>query len=183
MSGRAGAVAWAVVPYSPQAPFRIYAGTDRKPFTVDGPGKLIAAARKGGDSDMTYLVTGKVRPILILSDAHSGDLGEYLGLRLSRFSKLTAQEAGQVREQKHQTLFHLRPAKFPKLQDENAAMIAALVRVHRSAIDTETLGRLDAHELAIVHQRLVRFHGFDLRMLIKERIEELTAAHQARQNR
>lgn len=182
MSGVGGAVVWAVVPYTPQAPFRIYGGPDREPFTVDGPRQLISAAKKGGDQEMTYLVTGKVRPVLILSDAHDSDLGEYLALRLARFSKLTVPEQERIRAQKHPTLFHLRPAEFAGLSEENAAMIAGLVRLHRSAVDTQALGRLDANELGVVHQRFAAFHRFDLRALVLEKLQELKAKQEQRQS-
>ena len=46
MNGLAGAVVWAVVPFVPEAPFRLYGGRDRDPVEVEDPGKLIAAARK-----------------------------------------------------------------------------------------------------------------------------------------
>lgn len=176
----AGAVAWAVVPFTPQAPFRIYAGTAQEPFEVGDAGRLIAAAKKGGDQQFTYLVPGKVRPILVLSDAHDEDLGEYLALRLSRFSKLTATEQQAVREQKHPTLLHLKPEKFRSLPEENAAMIAALVRVHRTAVDQQVCGRLDDYELTTVHERFIRFHGFDVRQLVEDRLKQLAALQRSR---
>jgi hypothetical protein len=52
-------------------------------------------------------------------------------------------------------------------------MIAALVRVHRSAINPTPLGRLDQQELAVVHERIVRFYEFDLRMLVQQQLREL----------
>ncbi|HTE63697.1 MAG TPA: hypothetical protein VK631_25290 [Solirubrobacteraceae bacterium] len=171
----AGAVAWAVVPFAPQAPFRIYAGTEQGPFDVPDAGRLIAAAKKGGDQQFTYLVPGKVRPVLVLSDAHDEDLGEYLALRLSRFGKLTAEEQQAVREHQHPTLFHLEPEKFGALPEENAAMIAALVRVHRTAVDQRVCGRLDDDELTTVHEQFIRFHGFDLRRLVEDRLKQLAA--------
>jgi hypothetical protein len=178
----AGAVACAVVPFTPQAPFRIYAGTAQEPFEVGDAGRLIAAAKKGGDQQFTYLVPGKVRPVLVLSDAHDEDLGEYLALRLSRFSKLTAEEQQAVREQRHPTLFHLKPEKFGPLPEENAAMIAALVRVHRTAVEQHVCGRLDDYELTTVHERFIRFHGFDVRQLVEDRLKQLAALQRSRKH-
>jgi hypothetical protein len=175
----AGAVVWAVVPFAPQAPFRLYAGTGQEPFEVADPGTLIAAAKKGGDPQLTYLVPGKVRPVLVLSDAHDDDLGEVLALRLSRFGKLTATEQQAVRDQKHPTLFHLKLERFGTLPEENAVMVASLVRVHRSAIDREVSGRLDEYELRTVHERFLRFHGFDVHGLLDERIKQLAAARRS----
>ncbi len=178
MNGLAGATVWAVVPFTPAAPFRLYAGLDREPFEVPTPDRLISAAKKGGDQQFTYLVPGKARPVLILSDAHDDDLDEVLALRLARFSKLTDDQQQRVRDQQHPTLFHLRPDRFTGLPEENAAMIAGLVRLHRSAIDNQICGRLDDYELTTVHERFVHFHGFNLRRLVEERIGQLTAAQQ-----
>ncbi len=120
-------------------------------------------------------MAAKARPFLVISDKGDPRLDDVLGLQLLRFSKVDAAEAEQIREQTHPLLFHLRPNKFPGLPEENAAMIAAPVRVHRSAIDGKVLGRLDSNELAIVHERFARYHEFDLRMLVREKLEELAA--------
>lgn len=175
MNGLAGAAVWAVVPFAPEAPFRLYAGPSHDPIEVGTPDRLIAAARKGGDPQFTYLVPGKARPVLVLSDAHDDDLGEVLALRLARFSRLTAEEQRRVRDHGHPTLFHLAPGNFPGLPEENAAMIAGLVRLHRSAIDAEICGRLDDIELTTVHEQFVRFHGFNVRRLVEERLRRLSA--------
>lgn len=180
MSGLAGAVVWAVVPFAPEAPFRLYAGRERDPVTVDDAATLIDAAKKGGDQQFTYLVAGKVRPVLVISDANHAEMGEYIALRLARFSKFDEDEQQRIRDQKHPALFHLQPDRFPGLPEENAVILAGLVRLHRSAVGTDTLGRLDAEELAVVHQRFARFHDFDLRALVVERIHELAALQQSR---
>jgi hypothetical protein len=171
MSGLAGAVVWAVVPVTPQTPFRLYAGTDHKPIEVADAATIIKGVRKGGDAQFEYIVPGKVRPVLILSDTHDDDLGEYLALRLARFSKLTTDEQKRVRARKHSTLFHLEPERF-SLPEENAAMLAGLVRIHRTAIEPSTCGHLDEHELRTVHERFVLFHGFDVRALLQVAIQQ-----------
>ncbi len=173
MNGRAGAVVWAVVAFAPEAPFRLYAGQEHSPIGLPDPGNLIDAAKKGGDAQFTFLVPGKARPVLIVSDAHDADLGELLALRLVRFSKLDDAERDLVRRQDSPTHFHLKPDRFPDLPEENAAMVAGQIRVHRSAIHGAPLGRLDPQELAVVHQRLVRHHGLDLRMLVREELQRL----------
>ena len=68
MTDLAGAVVWAVVPFVPEAPFRLYAGEAHTPVEVADAGKLITAARKGSDSEFTFLVPGKSRPVLVVSD-------------------------------------------------------------------------------------------------------------------
>lgn len=180
MNGLAGAVVWAVVPFAPQAPFRLYAGTEHAPIEADEPGKLVAAAKRGRDAQFSFIVPGKVRPVLVMSDTHEPDLGELLALRLVRFGKLEAAEQELIRAQRSPTHFYLRPDRFGGLPEENAAMIAGLVRVHTSAVDRAPLGRLDAQELAVVHQRFARHHGFDLRMLVREELQRLADLKRAR---
>jgi hypothetical protein len=179
VSELAGAVVWAVVPFAPEAPFRLYAGAGHEPIEMPAPDTLIAAASKGGDPQFTYLVPGKARPVLVISDAHDDDLGEYLALRLSRFTKLAADEQRSIREQQHPTLFHLHPQRFA-LPEENAAMIAGLVRVHRSAVQPHVCGRLDEYELTTVHERVIRFYGFNIRRFVEERLQELGRLQQSR---
>jgi hypothetical protein len=60
----AGAAVWAVVPFAPEAPFRLYAGPGAEPRVVPDVAPLIRAARRGGDPQLTYLVAGKIRPVL-----------------------------------------------------------------------------------------------------------------------
>lgn len=174
MSSLAGAVVWAVVPFAPEPPFRIYAGEERPPLVVPEPGKIIDAARRGADSEFSFIVPGKARPILILSDTRDERLGELAALRLLSFSKLTPGEQELVRTERDPTLFHLKPADFPKLPEENAAMIAGLVRVHHKAIDgREVLGRLKVNELRAVHERVAKHYRLDLHNLIMEQIRLL----------
>ena len=174
----AGSVVWGIVPFAPQAPFRLYV-EGNAPIEVPDSAKLVAAARKGGDAEFTYLVPGKARPLLILSDAQDQSLGELLALRLARFSKLTDAEQEQIRAQKHALLFHIDPDEFD-LPEENAAMVAGLVRVHRSAIASEALGQLDPYALATLHERVVTFYGFNLRTLVQRRLEDLAALQSRR---
>jgi hypothetical protein len=180
VNGLAGAVLWAVVPFTPEAPFRLYAGPEHAPIEVSDAGKLITAAQRGKDRQFSFIVPGKARPVLIISDAHDADLGELLALRLVRFGKLEADEQELIRAQRSPTHFYLRPDNFEGLPEENAAMIVGLVRVHTSAMDRTPLGRLDAQELAVVHQRLVRHHGFDVRMLVREQLQRLAELKRAR---
>jgi hypothetical protein len=171
----AGAVVWAVVPFVPEAPFRIYAGTEHEPIEVARPTKLIAAARRGADSEFTFLVPGKARPVLVVSDRVDPRLGELLAVRLLRLSALDTEEQETARAGADPGLFPLDPNRF-KLPEENAAIIAALVRVHRSAIDPKPAGRLDPTELASLHECIVRRYGLDMRQLVRAELERLADA-------
>jgi hypothetical protein len=173
--GLAGAVVWAVVPFVPEAPFRIYAGEEHAPVEVDGPTRLIAAARKGGDAELTFLVPAKARPVLVVSDRIDPRLGELLALRLLRLSSLDTHEQERVRAQGDPGLLRLEPERFA-LPEENAAIIGALVRVHRSAIEPDPVGRLDEGELRAAHARIARHYGFDVRDLVRAELQRLAEA-------
>lgn len=172
----AGAVVWGVVPFIPQAPFQLYAGQENRPIKVSSARPLTTSGQKGGDTQFDFIVAGKARPVLILTDRHSEDLKEYLALRLARFTKFTDAEQASIRAQEHATLFHLKPERF-SLPEENAVMLDSLVRVHTSAVDPKPCGRLDEYELRTVQERFLRFHGFDLRGLLHVAAEQMEAKH------
>lgn len=175
----AGTVRWAIVPYTPRPPFRIYA-EERAPYEIPDAEQLIRASRKGGDAEFTYLVSAKARPLLILSELPLVHHHEVTALRLLRFSKLDPAEQQDVRDQKHELLFHLDPSRFD-LPEENAAMVSALERVHVDAISSgPPLGQLDDYELRVIGERIIRFYKFDIRLLLERRIREL-AAQRSRQ--
>lgn len=152
-----GTVVRAVVPFAPAPPFQIYAGHERKPYEAGLPA-LLKAQEQAGDSEFPFITRGKARPVLILSDISDERVSEVIALRLARFSKLTADEQERVREQKEEGLFHLPPQRF-KLPEENAAILASMVRVPVTALEGKVLGRLNDSELEILHERVIRQYG------------------------
>jgi hypothetical protein len=180
VNGLAGAVVWAVVPFVPEAPFRLYAGSRRAPVELPRAEKLIAAARRGADSEFTFLVAGKARPVLVISDHTDPRQSELLALRLARISGLDAQEKDAIRGGADQGLYHLPPARFD-LPEENAVIIASLVRVHENAIDPNQCGRLERAELRDVHARVARHYGLDLHELVRDELRRLAAAQRGAQ--
>jgi len=174
----AGSVRWAIVPYAPRPPFRLYAGEQQPPIVVPEAETLIAGARRG-EAEFTYLVPGKARPVLLLSEPPSSHHQEVTGLRLLRLSKLGPGEQEQVRQQHDPLLFHLDPVRFD-LPEENAAMVSALVRVHVDAIGPDSCGTLDPNEFRVLGERLIEFYGFDTRLLVERKIRELAARRRER---
>jgi hypothetical protein len=171
----AGTVRWAVVPYAPRPPFRLYAGQDHPPIEISDPGQLFESARGGGDAELTYLVPGKVRPVLILNESTEVLHREVTALRLLRLSKLEPEERERVRRQEEPLLFHLDPARFD-LPEESAAIVSALVRLNVDAVDTGAdLGELNPNESRVIGERIIGFYGFDTRLLIERRVRELAA--------
>ena len=168
-----GEVYWAVVPYTPQAPFHVFV-KDKPPVEVPVAKTIIDGLRKGGDAEFRFVVEAKARPILLLSDRLDPQTGDLFGLRLVRLSALDETEAQQVRDQRQPGLFHLRPERFPDLEEESAAMISAPIRLHETAVDTtKPLGRLDQNEMRVLSERFVSYWEFDLHQLLIGKIREL----------
>lgn len=173
MSAAAGEVHWAVVPSTPQAPFQVYV-KDKPPVQVPDAETIVEGLRKGGDAELRFVVEAKARPILLLSDRADERTGDLFGLRLVRLASLDAEEAEQVREQRQSGLFHLKPQRFPDLEEEFAAMISAPIRIHQSAVDSgNPLGRLDQNEMRVLAERFVAYWQFDLHQLLVGKIREL----------
>lgn len=178
--GLAGSVRWAVVPYVPAAPFRLYAGAGADPVELPDARSLFTAARRGGDPELSYIVAGKVRPVLLLGDPPDVHHEEVVGLRLLRLSRLPPEEQELVRRGDEELLVYLPPERFA-LAEESAAMVTALVRMHVSAIDDGVaLGTLDRQEAARVGEAVIRYYGFDATRLVERRIRELAERRRQR---
>ncbi len=172
MKPPAGRCYWAVAPFSPGPPFRLYAGEGSAPREVERVSQIVAAARKGM-SEFVLLTPVKARPVLVLTDVLE-PYDEVLALRLLRLEKLEADEQRRVREQDDPSLFHLAPDSFPGLHLDNAAIVTALLRLPMAALDTSSeLGALNENELRVVHERVVLSHGLNLEMLVLQRAREL----------
>lgn len=169
---------WAVAPYSPRPPFRLY-GEGMAPKEVISPGPFVDAARKGM-SEFVVLTPVKARPVLVITRVLP-EYEEVLALRLRRLEKLSSDAVRQqVRDGGDPALFHLRSDRFPGLSSENAAIVTSLLRLPVEALDRrESLGALDENELRVLHERVARAHALKLDMLIFERAQALVA--QARQ--
>jgi hypothetical protein len=168
-----GEVYWALVPYTPQAPFHVFV-KDKPPVEVPQAKTIIDGLRKGGDAEFRFVVEAKARPVLLLSDRVDPQTGDLFGLRLVRLSALAEDEAQQVREQRQPGLFHLKPERFPGFEEESAAMISAPIRLHETAVDTtQPLGRLDQNEMRVLSERFVSYWELDLHQLLIGKIREL----------
>lgn len=173
MSFGAGEVYWAVVPSTPRAPFQVFV-KDKPPVEVPVARKIIDGLRSGEDVELRFVVEAKARPFLLLSDRVDPQTGDLFGLRLARLSALEEDEAQQVRDQRQPGLFHLKPERFPDLEEESAAMISAPIRLHETAVDIDKpLGRLDQNEMRVLSERFVSYWELDLNQLLIGKIREL----------
>jgi hypothetical protein len=168
---------WALAPYSPRPPFRLY-GEGMAPKDVGSAEPFVDAARKGM-SEFVVLTPVKARPVLVITQVLP-EYDEVLALRLRRFEKLSSDAVRRlVRENNDPALFHLPPQRFPGLPVENAAIVTSLLRLPVEALDRrKSLGALDENELRSLHERVVRAHGLKLDMLILERAQALIAKAQ-----
>jgi hypothetical protein len=169
---------WALAPYSPRPPFRVY-GEEMVPKDVASVEPFVVAARRGM-SEFVVLTPVKARPVLVITPVLP-EYEEVLALRLRRFEQLSSDTVRQqVRDGEDAALFHLRPDRFPGLPVEHAAIITSLLRLPAEALDRrESLGSLNENELRVLHGRVVRAHSLKLDMLVLERAQSLIA--QARQ--
>jgi hypothetical protein len=168
-----GEVYWAVVPATPRAPFQVFV-KDKPPVGVPGAKAIVDGLRRSGDAELRFVVEAKARPVLLLSDRVDSQTGELFGMRLVRLSALDEAEAERVRGQHEPGLFHLKPERFPDLEEEWAAMISAPIRLHETAVDTtQPLGRLDQNELRVLSERFVSYWELDLHQLLIGKIREL----------
>jgi hypothetical protein len=174
-----GRAVWALAPYSPEAPFRLYPGPGaRPPVTVGAVDSLRGALLRGGDPEVTVLTPAKLRPVLVVAVATDTayDPG-LLVLRLLSFAKLSESEQSQIRRGADPRLFHLQPACFPGLPHENAAIVSTLTRVAATAVEESALGELNTSELRVLHERIATYFQLDLgemvRRLVSERVRSL----------
>lgn len=171
MNAPQGRCYWAVAPFSPVPPFRVYAGPDHEPLRAT-TASIVAAARSG-DPQFDVIVQVKARPVLVLTETLK-PFDEVLALRLRTFDKLDDAEQQQVRAHRDDGLFRLDPARFPSLPKENAAIITALLRLPVTALDSSIeLGTLNDNELRVVHERVARAHGLKLDMLALQQAQKL----------
>jgi hypothetical protein len=170
---------WALAPFAPAPPFRIYQ-EGAAPRPIDSVEPFTEAVRKGA-SEFALLTTVKARPVLVIT-AILPEHDEVLALRLRRFEKLSSDaERGRVREGADPGLFALSPDRFGGLPVENAAIVSSLLRLPAAALDRRTsLGSLEDNELRTLHERVARAHGLRLDMLILERAQALVQRAQGK---
>lgn len=162
------------MPSTPQAPFQVFV-KDKLPVEAPDAKTVVDGLRKGGDgAELRFVVEAKARPVLLLSDQVDPRTGNLFGLRLVGLDQLDDEEAQQVREQREPSLFHLKAARFPGLEEEFAAIVSAPIRVHETAVDSSRpLGRLDQNEMRVLAERFITYWQFDLHQLLVGKIRDL----------
>lgn len=174
----AGSVRWAVAPYAPAPPFRLFA-TGRQPYQLESLDPLVTASRCGGDAEFAYLVSAKARPVLILTDPSHSEWQEVVALRLRGLASISDPERQERIRQGQELLYvYLQPSRF-ELPEENAVLLSALVPINVDAIASGgPLGVLNEKEMRVVGERLVRHFNLDIRSLVERRIHEIAGRRQ-----
>lgn len=181
-----GAIVWAVAPYVPQAPFRIWGGPEQPVASIATATELARQVlRRGLDAEQTFIVPAKLRPVVILQERPRRALTEYAALRILRLEELSEARRESVRAHAEPSLFHLPvdPRKYG-MTKEGAVDLNSLLRIHESAIAARAIGRLDAVELRVLGERLVDHLDIDLTAAIERKarglLEEIAAARSRR---
>ncbi len=173
-AGLRGAIVWAIVTYVPEAPFRVWLGSAQPIGEMPSAPRFAEQVRTQGlEAEQTFLVQGKLRPVVLLQDRPRGVLREIVALRMVRLETLTDEQKTSIRNQREPSLFHLpvRPNKYG-LSKEVAVDVNALVRVQASAFLPKAVGRLDDNELRVLGERLAEHLEIDVEPLIAKRVEE-----------
>jgi mRNA-degrading endonuclease toxin of MazEF toxin-antitoxin module len=184
-----GAIVWAVAPYVPQAPFRIWGGPEQPVASIATATELARQVlRRGLDAEQAFIVAAKLRPVVVLQERPRRALPEYAALRILRLEELSEARRESVRAHAEPSLFHLPvdPQKYG-MTKEGAIDLNSLLRIHESAIAGRTIGRLDATELRLLGERLVDHLDIDLTAAIELKarglLEEIAAARSRRPTR
>jgi hypothetical protein len=168
-----GRAYWAVAPFAPEPPFRLYAGEGGPPVDVADARRMRAAAEKVEQHDFTLLMSVKPRPILVISTVLP-PYDEVIALRLKRLNTLSDSAAERVREGTDDGLFSLPPDDFPGLELENAAIVTSMLRLPLSALDTSSeLGVINQQALVSLHERVASSVGLRLDLQILRKSQEL----------
>ena len=159
---------WALTLFENQAPFRV-----QEPAEARGrhsSASSVAAATRATDSTrgLELTVGAKVRPVLLLQDRPLGRLPDLVAVKLARLGKLSASARARIVAQRSPLFWFLGddPARYG-LRQEAAVDVAAIVRVHPSAIAGRPVGVLDHEAMAEVGEKLARVLELDLSALVR----------------
>lgn len=160
-----GSIVWALTLFENEAPFRVLA-----PVGARGSHRSVAslAAATRAARGVEVAVGAKVRPVLLLQDRPLGRLPDLVALKLARLGKLSASARARIVAQRSPLFWFLgrEPARYG-LRQEAAIDVAAIVRVHPSAITGRAVAVLDDAVMAEVGERLARVLELDLSALVR----------------
>ena len=160
-----GSIVWALTLFENEAPFRVVAPPEAR--GRHGSVELLVAQTRGQRS-VGLAIGAKVRPVLLLQDRPLGRLPDLAALKLARLGKLSASARGRIVAQESPLFWFLGsdPGRYG-LRQEAAVDVAAVVRIHPSAIAGRPVAVLGDDVMAAVAERLARVLELDLSALVR----------------
>jgi len=156
---------WALTLFENEAPFRVLA-----PAEARGSHRSVMslAAATRAPRGVELAVGAKLRPVLLLQDRPLGRLPDLVALKLARIGRLPASARARVVAQRSPLFWFLGsdPARYG-LREEAAVDVAAIVRIHPSAIAGRPVSVLGDEVMAEVGERLARVLELDLSALVR----------------
>jgi hypothetical protein len=163
-------VAWGVFPFAAQFPMR-YQQADGGEGTAATVEEYVGA-RRGAATVVAAEV--KLRPLLLLHDGTRGENDDVVGIRINSVRPRHRRSPSWARIEAHQhpLFFHLPTGRGYGLPEESIIALNAVTSVHKSSI-WKVRGAVNAHEMQIINERLVRVFGLDLAPMIARKANEL----------
>ena len=166
---RRGRICYAIYPFAAQFPLAL------------ADGEVLHAvedyARRRHGSPTPLKTEVRLRPVLLLHDGTRGEQGDVACLRVNTIKDRHRESPSWKRIERHEHpfFFHLSAGETRYgLRRESVVALPSVGTVHKSAIlGPGHVGELNASEMQIVSQRLVRVLSLDLGHMIAERAREL----------
>jgi len=159
-----GSIVWALTLFENESPFRVLA-----PARARGNHRSVATLAAGARAPrgVELAVGAKVRPVLLLQDRPLGRLPDLVALKLARLGRLPASARARIVAQRSPLFWFLGndPARYG-LRQAAAVDVAAIVRIHPSAIAGGPVAVLGDDVMTEVGERLARVLELDLSALV-----------------
>ena len=160
-----GSIVWALTLFENEAPFRALA-----PARARGSHRSVAslAAATRVSRGVELAVGAKVRPVLLLQDRPIGRLPDLVGLKLTRVLRLSVAARARIVAQRSPLFWFLGrdPSRYG-LRLVAAVDVAAITRIHPSAIAGRPVAVVDDEVMTAVAERLARVLDLDLSALVR----------------
>jgi len=156
---------WALTVFENEAPFRVLvpAGARGSHRSVSSLADATRSAR-----GVELAIGAKLRPVLLLQDRPLGRLPDLVALKLARLGKLSASARARIVAQRSPLFWFLgpEPARYG-MRQQAAVDVAAIVRIHPSAIAGRPVAVIGDEVMAEVGERTARVLDPDLSALVR----------------
>jgi len=169
-----GSIVWAISAFDVREPFRVIEHDGSETSFADAQEIARKVLAREMDGKFELAVGAKLRPVILLQDRPVARFKDFAALRLIRLEKFAPPDQQRIRDGEEETLFYLghNKAKYG-MDQEYAAALTSLHRVHRSAIAAPSVGAVDQAEFRTICERLIKISDLDLSNLIVRKASEL----------